>query len=128
MFKLDGSGRLVTLPHDFRHGNFTAFATLSANTAAQLFPGDADYFTDIQEISFANSSSAAAGTAPVGIDLVNDGSIIRHIDLPFAGTVQLMFDMPLKQYTKNTPWNVQFSSADISGTTVKVGATLIKKN
>lgn len=122
--KHDTQGRQFVALHDVRGAIVTANATLSSGTAASLIAGDADYFLDIVEIQFSTGSTAALGTATAGVDLINDGTVIRHIDVPEGGTVQLKFDVPLKQITKNTPWNLDMD--DLTGTNVSVGATLIK--
>ncbi len=122
--KKDSQGRQFVAQHDVRGALVSANATITNSDAAltTLIAGDADYFLDIVEVSFANSSTAA-----VGIDLGNDGSIIRHVDIPAGNTVQLMFDTPLRQNTKNLPWTVDITGSDITGSTVNVAATLIKK-
>ena len=110
--------------HEVRGAVVTANATLSNGTAATLVAGDADYFLDIQEITFSTGSTAALGTSLAGIDIINDGTIVRHVDLLDGGLEQLTFDIPLKQITKGTPWIVDMD--DVSSTTVQIGATLIK--
>lgn len=123
--KRDKEGRQFIAQHDVRSAIVTANASLSSSDAAftSLIVGDADYFLDIVEITLSNASTVGAG-----IDLGNDGTTIRHIDIPASSTVQLMFDAPLKQITKNLPWTLDISGTDITGTTVTVGAHLIKKD
>ena len=115
----DATGRTYIAMHEVRGGLVTANASLTTGTSTILIAGDADKFLDIVEISLANDSTVA-----VHVDLTNDGTTIRGIDIPVTNTVQLYFDAPLKQITKNTPWNIDMG--DITGTTVMVGATLIK--
>lgn len=125
--KFDADGNLLTANFEVRGALVTANATLSNGTATSLIDGDSANFLDIVEMSFACNSSAALGSAAFGLDLINDGTVVRHIDLPDGGgTTQLQFNPPLKQVTKNTPWNVDLD--DLTGTVVKVGATLIKRN
>ena len=40
--------------------------------------------------------------------------------------IQCTFPAPLRQNTKNPPWNIDMD--DITGTTVNVHATFVKKN
>lgn len=115
----DATGRTFIAMHEVRGGLVTANASITTGTATSLISGDADKFLDIVEISFANNSTVGAH-----VNIVNDGTTIRGVDVPLSGTVQLCFDTPLKQITKNTPWNIDMD--DITGTTVMVGATLIK--
>lgn len=125
MPKEDAQGKLIIVPHTVRNAVFSANATLTTGTAGSLTAGDADYFLDIVEISFSTSSVAAAATLGGQIDLISDGTIVRSFGVP-ASNSQFYYDLPLKQVTKNTPWVVDMS--DITGTTVWVGATLIKKD
>lgn len=118
--KLDSQGRQFIAQHDVRGAIVSAIASLSTGTATTLIAGDADYFLDIIEMTFANNSTATAG-----IDLNNDGTTIRHIDVEAGATVQLSFPAPLKQGKKNLPWIVDMN--DITGTTVSIGAQLIRK-
>ena len=124
--KHDDEGRQFVALHDVRSAIVTASATLSNGTAATFLTGDADYFLDLVEVQFSSGSTLTLGGATAGVDLINDGTTVRHIDLPEAGTVQLRFDVPLKQITKNTPWILDLD--DVTGTTVKVDGTFIKKN
>ncbi len=66
----------------------------------------------------ANNSTVAAS-----FSLVNDGTTIRTFTVP-GGTSQFQFFVPLQQQTKNTPWLADLE--DITGTTVTIGAYLIK--
>ena len=122
----DSDGNLLTSHYTVRDGIVTANATLTTGTSTSLIAGDSDYFLDIVEITFANSSTVALGNAVVGVDIINDGTVVRHIDMVDGGTEQLTFVTPLKQIVKNTPWMVDMD--DVTGTTVKVGAHLIKRN
>lgn len=121
----DGAG--VVVLHELRGGTVTAAATLTTGSPVTFIAGDADYFLDIIEIRFSTTSSVAAGTASFGIDLINDGTIAGHFDMMnIGGTVQAQFPLPFKQLTKNLPWVLDMD--DVTGTTVKVAATLVKKN
>lgn len=119
--KRDSQGRQFIAMHDVRGAIVTGFAVLNTGTITQLVAGDTDYFLDVIELMCSNNS-----TVGVGIDLVNDGSIKRHIDIPASTTLQFQFDAPLKQQTKSVPWNVDMD--DVTGTTVQVGAMFIKKD
>lgn len=123
-FKKDSQGRLFMATHDVRSAIVTAFATLSTSDApfTSLIVGDTDYFLDPIELTFSNSSSVGAS-----VDLYSDGTIVKHIDLSSFGTVQLQFPAPLKQVTKNTPWLVDLNGTDLTGTTINVSGSLIKK-
>ena len=112
------------MPFDVRGATVTAAATLTNGTATSLIAGDADYLLDIVEITFSTGTTVALGTATAGIDLINDGTVVRHIDLAEGGPNQLRFDVPLKQLTTNTPWIVDMD--DVTGTTVRINATIIK--
>ncbi len=117
--KMDTSGRRVITLHEVRSALVTAYATVTSGSNTQLDPGDVDYFTDIIEIQLSNNSTVA-----VGVNLVNDGTKIRHYEIPANSTIEVPYVCPLKQQTKNLPWFIAMS--DVTGTTVEVGATLIK--
>lgn len=117
--KKDTSGRQVITMHEVRSALVTAYATVTTGSPTVLDPGDTDYFTDIVEIQLSNNSTAA-----VGVDLFNDGSKIRHFEIPANTTIENPYLIPLKANTKNVPWLIDM--ADVTGTTVEVGATLIK--
>lgn len=123
--KRDTQGRTFIAQHDVRGALVSANASLTNSDASltSLVSGDVDYFLDIIEISLSNAS-----TVGVGVDLGNDGTLLRHFDIPASSTIQLMYDAPLRQQTKNLPWTLDISGSDITGTTVNVAATLIKKD
>lgn len=118
--KQDKQGKQFVALHDVRGAFVTASASLTSGTASELLSGDADYFLDVIEVTFANNSNATASIA-----LKNDGSTVRTITATANGTVQLQFDAPLEQPVKNTPWNVDME--DITGTTVSIGAVFMKR-
>lgn len=117
--KTDVDGRQFIAQHDVRGAIYTASVTLTGGTAQTLIAGDADYFLDLIEVSFANNSVSARLT------LVNDGSTVRTIQAS-AGQTNLKFDAPLAQPVKNTPWMADLE--DITGTSIVVDARFIKKN
>ena len=118
--KYDRDDKLMVQLHDIRGAVVTANATVTTGTTTSLITGDADKMLDLVEVTFANNSSVGAH-----IDLINDGTTVRAVDIPAYGTVQLVFDTPLEQIIKNTPWNVDMN--DITGSTVKIGALFIKR-
>lgn len=118
--KRDNENRLFIAWHEVRGALITAYATVTNGTPTTLDAGDADYFTDIVEIQFSNNSTAA-----VGVDLKQDGTKVRHYEIPANSTVGKNYPVPLKSITKALPW--QITMPDITGTTVEVGAFLIKK-
>ena len=120
----DNRGREVTTLYEVRSAVVTAQASLLSGSPVTLLTGDSDYFLDLVEITFACNSTVALGGLLSGLDLRNDGSLIRRIDLPESGMVQLKFPIPLMQQTKNTPWILDMD--DITGVDVEVGATFIK--
>lgn len=107
--------------HSVRSGIVTAAASLTTGTATSLVAGDTDYFLDIVELTVANNSSAAATVA-----LTNDGTTIRTFQAPANSSFQLIFDAPLKQNTKGIAWLADME--DVTGTTVSIGANLVKRN
>lgn len=117
--KLDTQGRQFIAMHDVRGALVSANASLSTGTGTALIAGDADYFLDIVEVTLANNSTVTAA-----VDLKNDGTVVRSFSVPPNSTVQLKFDAPLKQVTKNTPWIVDME--DITGSSIAIGTTLIK--
>jgi hypothetical protein len=123
--KYDYDGNLMTAHYDVRGGIVTANATLTTGTATSLIAGDADYMLDLVEMTFSTGSTVALGTATFGVDLINDGTVVRHFDMFDGGVEQVVFDPPLPQITKGTPWNLDMD--DVTGTTLKVGATLSKR-
>jgi hypothetical protein len=118
--KYDSEGRTVVIQHEVRGGLYSAAVSLTTGTATSLIAADADYFTDIVEVTFANNSTAAAQVL-----LRNDGTTIRTIEVPAGSTVQLDFETGLKQNTRNTPWLADLE--DITGSQVDVGAIFIKR-
>lgn len=118
--KRDNENRMFIAQHEVRGAVVTAYATVTSGTPTVLDPGDADYFTDIVEIQLSNNSTVA-----VGVDLFQDGTKIRHFELPANTTFEVDYIVPLKSVTKNVPWLIDMP--DITGTTVEVAAKLIKK-
>lgn len=112
---------MFTARHDVRGGIATAYATLITGTAAIFFTGDADYFSDMIEIQMSNNSTVA-----VGIDLTQDGSKIRHFEIPANTTIEIAYDVPLKQNTIAVPWIIDMP--DITGTSVEIAASFIKNH
>ena len=110
---------MITTAYEVRGALVTAVASVTNGTTTTLSAGDADYFLDLIEVTFANNSSAAAS-----VTLLSDGSTVRTLQIPANDTVALQFNAPLKQWAKNTNWSVDM--ADITGTTISVGATLVK--
>lgn len=106
--------------YEVRAARVTAYATVTTGSPTVLNAGDADYFTDIIEIQLSNNSTAA-----VGVDLLNDGTKVRHFEIPANSTIEAQYGTPLMQGNQNTPWLIDIP--DITGTTVEVGATLIKE-
>ena len=118
--KVDNQGRQFIAMHDVRSGIYSASATLSNGTATSLIAADSDYFTDIIEISGANSSDAA-----ITVTLTNDGTTVRSLRFPANDTTLLKFDVPTKQNTKNTPWFADMG--DFTNTSITIDALFIKK-
>lgn len=118
--KQDIKGRQIIAFHEVRSARVTAYATVTTGSPTILDPGDTDYFTDIVEIQLSNNSTVA-----VGVDLTNDGTKIRHFEIPANSTIEVSYLTALTQNTKNTPWLVDM--ADVTGTTVEVGAILTKE-
>lgn len=119
--KRDNSGAQVMAFHEVRSALVSANASVSTGSAATLIAGDASSFLDIVEMTISHNSTLAGAV----IDIINDGTIVRTVALA-AGTTQLKFDAPLKQLTKGLPWVIDMN--DITGSTVDVGATLVRKN
>lgn len=117
----DSRDREVINMYEVRSGIYTAAASLAGSQVTSLIPGDADYFLDLVEIMMSNNSTVA-----VGVNLKNDGSVVRNFQIPAGATIQVDFECPLTQWVKNTPWTLQMD--DVTGTTVTVGATVIKNN
>lgn len=117
----DSRGKQLIAMHDVRSALVTAAASLTTGTAATFLAADNDYFLDLVEATFANSSTATASIA-----LANDGTTIRTLSIPAGNTLQVFFDAPLKQLNKSIAWVIDME--DITGTTINVGATFIKQN
>lgn len=106
--------------HETRSNIYTAAASVTNGTATSLIAADADYFTDIIEVTLSSNTTVAG----VQVSLLQDGSVVRTVQVPQNSTLQLLFDAPLAAIRKNTVWAVDME--DISGTTVTVGARFIK--
>ena len=120
-------GIYITQPYEVGGAFVSATATLTTGTATSLVTGDADYFLDLVEIMFSSTSTVALGTANFSIALINDGETYRTFSMGEGQDVtQALFPAPLRQNAKNTPWNVDMD--DVTGTTVNVAATFVKKN
>ncbi len=117
--KNDVEGRAVVILHDVRGAINTAAASLTTGTATTLIAGDADYFTDIIEMTFANNSGAAQ------VLIKCDGTVMRTVQVPGNTTLQLDFEAPLEQPVKGQPILVDLE--DITGSQIDVGATWMKK-
>lgn len=118
--KQDSSGRQFMAIHETRSNIYTAAASVTNGTATSLIAADADYFTDIIEVTLSSNTTVAG----VQVSLLQDGSVVRTVQVPQNSTLQLLFDAPLAAIRKNTVWAVDME--DISGTTVTVGARFIK--
>ena len=119
----DDLGRQVIYPFQVRDLHATASATLANGTAATLLAaGGAGVFHDLVHVTFANNSTVAGNTASVA--LLADGSIVKTIQVPNGGTVDLEFTYPLPQAQANTNWSVDME--DITGSTVIIDALFIK--
>ena len=120
-------GIQITQPYEVGGAFVTATATLTTGTATSLVTGDADYYLDLVEIMFSSTSTVALGTANFSIALINDGETYRTFAMGEGQDVtQAIFPAPLRQNVKNTPWNIDMD--DVTGTTVNVAATFVKKN
>lgn len=116
----DDVGRVVNWPYQVRDLSATAAATLSNGTAATLLAaGGAGVMHDLIHVSCANTSTAAAT-----IQLLQDGSVMKNIQVPASSTLSLDFTFPLPQASSNTIWSVDME--DITGTTLYVDALFIK--
>lgn len=116
----DSRGRILLSNQEFRGALVSGFATCINGDPTQLVAGDSDYFLDIVELEFANNSTLAAQ-----VSIVSDGTVLRSLIIPASSSLQFSYINPLRQVTKATPWNIDME--DITGTTITVGATLIKK-
>ena len=120
-------GIYVTQPFEVSGAFVTASASLTNGTSATLVSGDSDYYLDLVEIMFSSTSTVALGTANFSIALKNDGSTERTFVMGEGqDVIQCTFPAPLRQNAKNTNWVVDMD--DVSGTTVNVYATFVKKN
>lgn len=123
--KLDAEGRLLLTHQELRGSLVSSYVSLTTGTATQLIAGDVDYLLDIVEVTFAHNSFVATGTSTAQVSLVSDGTIIETVQVPVGETVQLSYENPLRQLTKNTPWFADMD--DITGSTITVKATMMKK-
>ena len=120
-------GIQVIQPYEVSGAFVTASASLTNGTAASLVTGDSDYYLDLVEIMLSSTSTVALGTANFSIALINDGTTYRTFVMGEGqDVVQCTFPAPLMQNVKNTPWNVDMD--DVTGTTVNVAATFVKRN
>ena len=120
-------GIYITQPYEVSGAFVSASVSLTTGTATSLISGDADYYLDLVEIMLSTSSTVALGTSDFSVAIINDGTTYRSFSLGGGqNDIQLLFPNPLRQNTKNTPWNVDMD--DITGTTVNVYATFVKKN
>ena len=120
-------GIQIVQPFEVSGAFVSAAATLTTGTATSLATGDADYYLDLVEIMFSSTSTVALGTANFSIALINGGETYRTFVMGEGqDVVQCTFPAPLRQNEKNTPWNVDMD--DVTGTTVNVYATFVKKN
>lgn len=118
----DTNGRFLTWPYQIRGLAVSASATLTNGTATTLIAaGGSGVLRDCMHISFANQSTAAAN-----VQLLQDGSLVKTIQVPASDTLSIDFTYPLLAATANSVWTVDME--DITGTTVNVDATFIRNN
>lgn len=121
-YRSNSKGHVFIAMHDSRGALVSAAATLTTGTATSFLAGDADYMLDLVEITLSNNTTVAGGV--IGVSLINDGTTIKTFSVQ-PGTNQFVFDAPLRQNTKNTPWNLDMD--DVTGNTIVVEGTFIKK-
>ncbi len=117
----DDVGRQLMLPVQVRDLLATASATLTSGTAASLLAGaGSGVFTDLIHATFANNSTATAN-----IQLLQDGTVIKNIQVPAGNTFVFEPVRPIPAQTANTRWSVDME--DITGTTVFIDALFSKE-
>ena len=119
--KTDLQGRQFIAHHDVRDALVSASASLSTGTAGTFLAPQADYFLDLIEVTLSNNSTVTAR-----VELKTDGTTMRTVSIAAGSSVQLFFDAPLRQQTKNTAWMADME--DITGTTVVVEGTFMRKS
>ncbi|MAD98704.1 MAG: hypothetical protein CMB99_15380 [Flavobacteriaceae bacterium] len=118
---VDQIGRTVVYPYQVRELTSTAEVTLSDGDAAVLLSGVTSTFHDLLEVTCANTSDAA-----INISLTDDGSVVRNLELPANDTKGFTFPGPIPQSASGGTWYADME--DVTGTTVRVGATFIKSS
>lgn len=115
----DDVGRQVNWPYQVRDLAQTASVSLTTGTAATLVAaGGTGVFHDLMHISFANNSATAS------VQLLQDSTVMKTIQVPASNTLSLEFTYPIPQGTANTVWTADME--DITGTTVTIDALFIK--
>lgn len=119
----DDVGRQVVTLLQVRDLIATASATLSTGTAATLLAaGGSGVFHDLVHLTASNNSTVAGNTASV--QLLQDGSVVKTLQVPNGGTLAIDFTVPIPQGSSNTVWTVDME--DITGTTVYIDALFAK--
>lgn len=116
----DDVGRQLVVPHQVRDLVATAYVQITSGTPVTLLAGDADFFHDLVEVSFATNSTVAV----TNVALKDDGTTVRVVDIPVNDTVTLKFPVPVPQNAKGGNWTIDME--DVTGTTLDVGALFIK--
>lgn len=99
----------------------TAYVQATTGSPTVLKAGEAGFFLDLLEVSFANNSTAVT----TNVTLKDDGTTVRVVDIPVDGTVQIVEPVPFPQGAKGGNWAVDLD--DITGTTIDVTALFIRR-
>lgn len=98
----------------------TAQATLTNGTSTAFLAGDTAKFLDLQHITLANNSSAAASVV-----LRDDGSPTKTFQVPANSTLFIdCSNLPIFQSLKGSNWNLDME--DITGTSIQADALFVK--
>ena len=115
----DDLGRVVNWPYQVRDLINTAYASVTTGTAGLLITGVADVFLDLTQISFSNSSGAAAT-----VTLSNDSTLVQTFVVAASTTTNYTFPAPIRCSATGGGWN--YDMTDITGTTVTIQAQFIR--
>lgn len=116
----DDVGRQITVPYQVRDLVTTAYAQVTTGTPTTLLAGVSGVFLDLIEISLATSSTVAS----TSVIITDDSTIVRIVDIPASGTVELKFPVPLPQGATGGTWRIDMD--DVTGTVLDVGALFIR--
>lgn len=114
----DNFGRAVTYPYAIRGLMSTAFASLTNGTKTDLLAGTTSIYSDLLQVSCANTSTGA-----VTVAIYDESTLVQTLSLPASDTIMINYPIPYPQSTTGVNWYADMD--DVTTTTVDVSAIFV---